>query len=199
MTMPQAHLENGDYRTDFFKDYTAIKDIAHPTVQELANPTLNLSDYLPNDGFSPKHTQEMADDDRESSPAKGQIPGQEKYDGGEMKIIDNTNRDSEGENKAAEVLTKGTKGYIVRRRGKDGTLPYEVGDVVSVYKVAVGIKTPVAKADNARQMSTISLAIDPSSREETSTVVDGGSSSSSSSSSTSSTTQSLTTQAKSKD
>lgn len=171
MTMPQAHLENGDTRTDFYQGYEAIKDIAHPTVRELAAPTLNLSDYLPNDGFNPKHSQEMADDDRESSPAKGQIPGQEKYDGGEMKIIDNTNRGTADQNKAAETLTKGTTGYIVRRRGKPGTEPYAVGDVVSVYKVAVGIKAPVAKAENSRQMSTISLAIDPSSREETSTVV----------------------------
>ena len=169
MALPKASLEDGKFLTVFV---STIADITKPTVAELKTPLVALSDYLTADGFKITHSQDFADDDREASPAVGQIPGQEKYTDGSLQVIDNTNIASET-NVAVEKLTKGTKGYIVRRRGRDNKEPFTSGDIVSVYAVTIGIRTPVAHAANARQMSTISYSADPSSQDETATVTAG--------------------------
>lgn len=167
MALPKAFLEDGKFLTVFVSN---IVDVTKPTVAELKTPLVALSDYLTADGFKITHSQDFADDDREASPAVGQIPGQEKYTDGSLQVVDNTNIASEA-NVAVEELTKGTHGYIVRRRGKDNKVPFAADDIVSVYAVTIGIKTPVAHSKNARQMSTISFSADPSSQDETAKVV----------------------------
>lgn len=164
-----AYLEDGEIRTDWVP---TIADIAHPTVAELSGAeVLLLSTYLTNsDGFKIDHTQEFVADDREAYAAAGQIPGGEKYENGVLQVIDNTNKGEGAANKAVETLIPGAEGYIVRRRGKAVDAPYEDGDVVSVYKAKIGIKTAVAHAENVRQMSTINFAADPSSKDETAIV-----------------------------
>lgn len=171
--MPQAQvpafLEDGEVRTDFVP---TIADISAPTVEELnATGNLPLSIWMTNaDGFKIDHTQDFVPDDREAYAAAGQIPGVEKFENGALQVVDNTNKGEGVPNLAVETLTKGTKGYFVRRRGKTVDEPYEAGDVVSVYAVTIGIKTAVAHGENQRQLSTISFAADPSSKDETAIV-----------------------------
>lgn len=167
--MVQAFLEDGAIRTDFVPA-GGIRDMARPTVAEL-NSTANLllSDYLINTGWKLNHTQETVEDDRESYSAAGEIPGGEKFAGGSLEVVDNLNRGDCVDNKAVETLTKGTEGYIVRRRGA-GHDPYKAGQKVSVFRVTIGIKTPVAHAKNARQLSTISFSVAPGAYDETATV-----------------------------
>ncbi|MDN5980116.1 hypothetical protein, partial [Bifidobacterium mongoliense] len=136
MALPKAFLEDGKFLTVFV---STIADVTKPTVAELKTPLVALSDYLTANGFKINHSQDFADDDREASPAVGQIPGQEKYTDGSLEVIDNTNIASEA-NVAVEKLTKGTHGYIVRRRGKDNKEPFTADDIVSVYAVTIGIK-----------------------------------------------------------
>ena len=166
-TIP-ANLEDGMLKTVFVP---TIADITNPTVSELTGPSvLDLSYYLAGDGYQLNHTQEMIDDDREGSAAVGQIPGQEKFDGGTMQLIDNTNVEG-ADNGAVETLTRGTTGFIVRRRGLPTDTPFAETQTVSVHKVTIGIKTPVAHAPNQRQMSTISCSADPGSQDETVKIV----------------------------
>ena len=168
-TIP-ANLEDGMLKTVFVP---TIADITKPTVSELTGPSvLDLSYYLAGDGYQLNHTQEMIDDDREGSAAVGQIPGQEKFDGGTMQLIDNTNVEG-ADNEAVETLTRGTTGFIVRRRGLPTDTPFAETQTVSVHKVTIGIKTPVAHAPNQRQMSTISFSADPGSQDETVKIIAG--------------------------
>lgn len=166
-----AHLEDGRVKTTFVDQ---IADIKNPTVAELtAADALDLSYWMPSDGWKLTHSQDMIDDDREGSPTVGQIPGQEKYTDGSMQLLDNLNvkvADNAEDNSAIERLTRGVQGYIVRRRGLDTDAAYAAGQIVSVYKVTIGIKTPVAHAANQRQMSVVNFTCDPSSQEETATV-----------------------------
>lgn len=165
-----ANLEDGMLKTVFV---STIADIANPTVSELTGPSvLDLSYYLAGDGYQLNHTQEMIDDDREGSETVGQIPGQDKFDGGTMQLIDNTNVDG-ADNEAVETLTRGTTGFIVRRRGLPTDTPFAETQTVSVHKVTIGIKTPVAHAPNQRQMSTISFSADPGSQDEDVQIVAG--------------------------
>lgn len=165
-----ANLEDGMLKTVFVP---TIADITKPKVSELTGPSvLDLSYYLAGDGYQLNHTQEMIDDDREGSAAVGQIPGQEKFDGGTMQLIDNTNVEG-ADNEAVETLTRGTTGFIVRRRGLPTDTPFAETQTVSVHKVTIGIKTPVAHAPNQRQMSTISFSADPGSQDETVKIIAG--------------------------
>ena len=165
-----ANLEDGMLKTVFVP---TIADITKPKVSELTGPSvLDLSYYLAGDGYQLNHTQEMIDDDREGSAAVGQIPGQEKFDGGTMQLIDNTNVEG-ADNEAVETLTRGTTGFIVRRRGLPTDTPFAETQTVSVHKVTIGIKTPVAHAPNQRQMSTISFSADPGSQDENVKIVAG--------------------------
>lgn len=161
-TIP-ANLEDGMLKTVFV---STIADITKPKVSELTGSgVLDLSYYLAGDGYQLNHTQEMIDDDREGSATVGQIPGQDKFDGGTMQVIDNTNVDG-ADNAAVETLTRGTTGFIVRRRGLPTDTDFAATQTVSVHKVTIGIKTPVAHAPNQRQMSTISFSADPGSQAE---------------------------------
>lgn len=161
-----AHLEDGRVRTIFVK---AIADVKKPTLVELTTSPLDLSYWLTSDGWKLTHSQDMIDDDREGAAAVGQIPGQEKYTDGTLQVLDNVNVKGET-NSAVEQLTAGTQGYIIRRRGVATDDDFAAGQVVSVYKVTIGIKTPVAHASNQRQMSTISFSADPGSQDETAVV-----------------------------
>lgn len=165
-----AHLEDGRVKTVFVK---TIEDVTKPTVAELTAAALDLSYWLTADGWKLDHSQDMIDDDREGAAAVGQIPGQEKYENGTLQVLDNVNiKDGQttASNEAVEKLTAGTQGYIVRRRGLPTDDAFAAGQTVSVFKVTIGIKTPVAHAANQRQMSTISFSADPSSQDETATV-----------------------------
>lgn len=167
--LPAAILEDGNILTTFVPGHGSIKDMTKPTEAELnAEANLNVSAYLTSTGWKLNHTQESIKDDREASADVGEIPGAEKYDGGSLQVINNVN--SEGyANAAIETLVKGTKGYLVRRRGA-GQSAYKAGQKVSVFKTVIGIATPVAHADNARMMSTISFSVAPGSQDETATV-----------------------------
>ena len=165
-----AHLEDGRVKTVFVK---TIKDVTKPTVSELTASALDLSYWLTADGWKLDHSQDMIDDDREGAAAVGQIPGQEKYENGTLQVLDNINikeGQSAASNDAVEQLTAGTQGYIVRRRGLPTDDAFASGQTVSVFKVTIGIKTPVAHAANQRQMSTISFSADPSSQDETAVI-----------------------------
>ncbi|MCT6839433.1 MAG: hypothetical protein M3036_17450, partial [Bifidobacteriales bacterium] len=127
--LPAAILEDGNILTTFVPGYGGIKDMANPTEAELnADANLNVSAYLTSTGWKLNHTQESIKDDREASAEVGEIPGAEKFDGGSLQVINNVN--SEGyANAAIETLVKGTKGYLVRRRGA-GQTPYKAGQKV---------------------------------------------------------------------
>lgn len=167
--LPAAILEDGNILTTFVPGHGSIKDMAKPTEEELnADGNLNVSAYLTSTGWKLNHTQESIKDDREASADVGEIPGAEKYDGGSLQVINNVNNEGYA-NAAIETLVKGTKGYLVRRRGA-GQSPYKEGQKVSVFKTVIGIVVPVAHADNARMMSTISFSVAPGSQDETATV-----------------------------
>lgn len=167
--LPAAILEDGNILTTFVPGHGSIKDMTKPTEAELnAEGNLNVSAYLTSTGWKLNHTQESIKDDREASADVGEIPGAEKYDGGSLQVINNVNNEGYA-NAAMETLVKGTKGYLVRRRGA-GQSAYKAGQKVSVFKTVIGIATPVAHADNARMMSTISFSVAPGSQDETATV-----------------------------
>lgn len=167
--LPAAILEDGNILTTFVPGHGSIKDMTKPTEAELnAEGNLNVSAYLTSTGWKLNHTQESIKDDREASADVGEIPGAEKYDGGSLQVINNVNNEGYA-NAAIETLVKGTKGYLVRRRGA-GQAAYKAGQKVSVFKTVIGIATPVAHADNARMMSTISFSVAPGSQDETATV-----------------------------
>ena len=167
--LPAAILEDGNILTTFVPGHGSIKDMTKPTEAELnAEGNLNVSAYLTSTGWKLNHTQESIKDDREASADVGEIPGAEKYDGGSLQVINNVNNEGYA-NAAIETLVKGTKGYLVRRRGA-GQSAYKAGQKVSVFKTVIGISTPVAHADNARMMSTISFSVAPGSQDETATV-----------------------------
>lgn len=174
MNKVPAHLGDGEFKTILVEE-TAIKDWTKPTPTELNNTgNIDLSSYLSATGWHLTHSQDMIDDDRESSATVGQIPGQEKYTDGSMDLIDNVNTpDAKTYNKAVDALTRGKRCWIVRRRGKTVDEPFAAGDVVSMYLATIGIKVPVAHSANSRQMSTINFSVDPISREESVTVATG--------------------------
>lgn len=162
----KAYLEDGRVKTIFVP---TIANVKKPTIVELTTDVLDLSYWLTSDGWKLTHSQDMIDDDREGAAAVGQIPGQEKYTDGTLQVLDNVNIKGET-NDAVAKLVSGATGYIVRRRGKATDDPFAAGDVVSVFPVVVGIKTPVAHAANQRQLSTISFSADPGSQDETAVV-----------------------------
>ncbi|RIY26363.1 hypothetical protein CJI51_02985, partial [Bifidobacteriaceae bacterium WP021] len=152
-----------------------IADIHKPTVAELEKAgNIDLSIYLgSHDAFSLDHSQETFNDEREAYAVAGKINGMEKYENGKLHVIDNTNtKDAEKYNEAIKTLTKGARGFFVRRRGKKASEEFVAGDVVSVFPATIGLKT--AFKDN-RQMSLINFAADPSSSDEESVVVDSAS------------------------
>lgn len=167
--LPTATIEDGNILTIFVPGFDGIKDMSKPTVAELNKPTnLNLSQYLDGTGWKLNHTQEMIKDDREASAQAGEIPGSEKFDGGSLQIVNNVN--TEEPNQAFETLRKGVQGYFVRRRNKAQTT-FEAGQTVSVFRVTIGITTPVAHAANALTKSQTSFSVAPGSYDETATVV----------------------------
>lgn len=170
-----THLAAGLHRTIWVPASNGIADIHKPTVAELEKPgNIDLSIYLgSHDAFNLDHSQETFNDEREAYAVAGKINGMEKYENGKLHVIDNTNtKDSEQYNEAIKKLTKGARGFFVRRRGKKASEEFVAGDVVSVFPATIGLKT--AFKDN-RQMSLINFAADPSSSDEESVVVDSAS------------------------
>ncbi|MFU1802435.1 hypothetical protein ACMWD3_01745 [Gardnerella swidsinskii] len=170
-----THLAAGLHRTIWVPASNGIADIHKPTVAELEKAgNIDLSIYLgSHDAFNLDHSQETFNDEREAYAVAGKINGMEKYENGKLHVIDNTNtKDSEKYNEAIKTLTKGARGFFVRRRGKKASEEFVAGDVVSVFPATIGLKT--AFKDN-RQMSLINFAADPSSSDEESVVVDSAS------------------------
>ena len=169
----KAALEDGMVKTVFLAEDP--KDLTAPTVAELSAATvLDLSYYLTSDGFALEHSQESIEDDREGAAEAGEIPGRETYTGTSLKVIDNTNQVGSDnkplENAAVTTLTKGKQGTIVRRRGKPTDDAFAAGDVVSVFPVTIGIKSPIAHAANQRQLSQINFSVRTGAQDETAVV-----------------------------
>lgn len=180
-----ASIEDGEITTLWVPD-GGIADISAPTADELNKDTnLDLSPYLTGTGWALTHGQNSTNDDREAWLSVGTIPGSDTYSNPSLQIVNNVNRangvdaDQQGSettnvpNAAFETLKRGTRGYFVRRRGVGSGEPFKAGQVVSVFKVIIGITTPVAHAANARQMSTVHFSVDPSSQDETAVVAAG--------------------------
>ncbi|MFW0893546.1 hypothetical protein ACJV45_00735 [Gardnerella sp. Marseille-Q9181] len=166
-----THLAAGLHRTIWVPATNGIADIHKPTVAELEKDgNIDLSIYLgSHDAFNLDHSQETFNDEREAYAVAGKINGMEKYENGKLHVIDNTNtKDATQYNEAIKALTKGARGFFVRRRGKKASEEFAAGDVVSVFPATIGLKT--AFKDN-RQMSLINFAADPSSSDEESVVV----------------------------
>lgn len=166
-----THLAAGLHRTIWVPATNGIADIHKPTVAELEKSgNIDLSIYLgSHDAFNLDHSQETFNDEREAYAVAGKINGMEKYENGKLHVIDNTNtKDAEQYNEAIKALTKGARGFFVRRRGKKVTEEFAAGDIVSVFPATIGLRT--AFKDN-RQMSLINFAADPSSSDEESVVV----------------------------
>lgn len=177
-----ASIEDGEITTLWVPD-GGIADIKAPTADELNKDTnLDLSPYLTGTGWSLTHGQNSTNDDREAWLSVGTIPGSDTYSNPSLQIINNVNRtssvdaDQQGSttnnvaNAAFETLKRGKRGYFVRRRGVNSGDPFKAGQVVSVFKVIIGVVTPVAHTANARQMSTVHFSVDPSSVDETAVV-----------------------------
>lgn len=167
-----AYLSEGNITTVFVPD-GGIKNIAKPTVSELsASTVVPLSPWMTvSDGFQLTHSQSTVNDDREAWSSVGTIPASDSYSNPTIRIINNVNKGEDVPNDAYKTLKRGTKGFIVRRRGKAYTEPFAAGDEVAVFKITVGVVTPVAAAQNTRQMSTVNFAVDPSSKDEGEAVV----------------------------
>jgi hypothetical protein len=167
-----AYIES-DVKTVFT---TAIADITKPTIAELTAATATeLSKWIVADGWKPTRSQDFVDHAVEGVGAVGKILGRKSFDNTEVQIYDNVNRDETTPNVAAETLTEGKSGYFVRRRSvaKAASEPFVAGDVVSVYRVAIGAKNPVAHSGNDLMQSVVSFGIDPDSVVETATVTAG--------------------------
>ncbi|MCT6839309.1 MAG: hypothetical protein M3036_16830 [Bifidobacteriales bacterium] len=167
--LPTATIEDGNILTVFVPGFDSIKDMAKPTVSELnAKTNLNVSQYLDSTGWKLNHTQEMIKDDREASAQAGEIPGSQKYDGGSLQIVNNVNTNQP--NEAFETLKEGVQGYFVRRRNA-AQASFTPGQIVSVFRVTIGITVPVAHAENNLTKSQTSFSVAPGSYDETATVV----------------------------
>lgn len=167
-----AHLSKGLLRTVWVPESAGIKDINAPTISELENSAvIELSPYMTSDGWELDHSQDSVDDDRESTATTGKILGADTFGDGAITIVDNTNTSDSGENNlVAEQLTRGSRGFFVRRRGKATTEAWKAGDKVSVIPAEIGIKSA---ADGDRLLSKISFSADPTSTDGTSVVASG--------------------------
>ena len=166
--LPTATIEDGNILTIFVPGFDGIKDMSKPTMAELnATTNLNVSQYLESAGWKLNHTQEMIKDSREASAQAGEIPGSPKFDGGSLQIVNNVNTDQP--NEAFETLKEGVQGYFVRRRNV-GQTSFKAGQIVSVFRVTIGITVPVAHADNNLTKSQTNFSVAPGSYDETATV-----------------------------
>jgi hypothetical protein len=166
-----AYLEQ-DMKTVFVK---TIANMKAPTVTELTGAeATDISKWIVSDGWHPTMKQNFEDDAREGVGTVGKIPGTLAFDNTEIQVLDNINAGVDAPNVAVTTLTEGTSGFFVRRRGPGGAgKPFASGDVVSVYRVVIAKKTPVAHAGNARQQSLIGFSIAPDAEVETATVASG--------------------------
>jgi hypothetical protein len=153
-----------------------IANIKAPKISELTGVgATDISKWITVDGWHPTMKQSFEDDAREGVGTVGKIPGVIAFDNTEIQVIDNVNAGQDVPNIAVTTLTEGTSGFFVRRRGPGGAAkPFAAGDSVSVYRVVIAKKTPVAHTGNARQMSLIGFSIAPDSiADESATVADG--------------------------
>ncbi|GAA6124172.1 hypothetical protein BPY_22800 [Bifidobacterium psychraerophilum] len=167
-----AYIES-DVKTVFTP---AIANISAPTVAELtAAAATELSKWIVADGWKPTRSQDFVDHAVEGVGSVGKIPGRKSFDNTEVQIYDNVNGGETTPNVAAETLTEGKEGYFVRRRSTAvaASSPFKAGDVVSVYRVTIGAKDPVAHSGNDLMQSVVSFGIDPDSVVETAIVATG--------------------------
>lgn len=145
---------DGKVRTDLVP---VLADPEHPTLAELnAESVVHISCYLTKDGYSFEPSQETITDERECSTQVFARPGTKSVDGATLTVIDNTNTEiEEDSNEAIDTMQEGAEMYVVRRRGKDFDLDYEVDQKLTVIPVQFGEKQPVATESNTTIRSAV--------------------------------------------
>lgn len=134
----------------------AIADIMHPRTSELEAGE-NISCYITLGGFAFSTEQAKISDPRECSAQDYEAAGRESVSDESAQVIDNTNSPYEklGMNRAVELLTQGSDGYWVRRRGLPADTPWADGQKVTVIQAQIGRKQLVAGDENSVTRSTI--------------------------------------------
>lgn len=102
----------------------------------------NLTYSFTGDGFNYSMDQAEVTDSRYTLDTDLTRPGKKK-ESLDLKYVDSTDPES-----AAAILTEGTSGFFVVRRGKDNATDWAVGDVVDVYTFTAGAQRPDAPVDN---------------------------------------------------
>lgn len=102
----------------------------------------NLTYSFTGDGFNYSVDQGEVTDSRYTLDTDLSRPGKKK-ETLDTKYVDSTDPDS-----AAQILTEGTSGFFVIRRGKDNASDWAVGDVVDVISFTAGAQRPDAPVEN---------------------------------------------------
>ena len=117
-----------------------LADPSTPTVADAAGSSaFAFACYLTNT-FDANASQDTTDDKRYCSPDVSQIAGKTTWSIGQLEYITDPQNPESVSNKAAMAMVEGSKGFIIRRMGKDvETAPELVaGDYVEVYSVTLG-------------------------------------------------------------
>lgn len=135
MTQPASVFSDGNVSVLWVPE---IDDQDNPGITELTDPAvLDLSCYLMEGGWKPNLTEDKATDNRLCSVQNFTGPGRISTD---IPIIYMSNPDSAENDEAALTLTYGSVGYLVDRRGVPRAQEYAAGDIVTIYKVKLGIQ-----------------------------------------------------------
>ncbi len=125
----------------------AISDITAPTVAEVtAVGALDVSCYLTSDGWVPGLDETTIDDERLCTQATFEQPGRYKRSL-ESKYIENPGDATY--NKAYEKFIPYTSGFVVVRRGQPNDTAFDEDDVVQVWPIKVGQRSPVPPEGNS--------------------------------------------------
>lgn len=137
-----------------------IADPKAPKVSELTGAgVVDISCYLTGDGFNPSVDQASISDPRMCSRQEYEKPGRETHTL-EVTYIDNTNSpDEDDSNVAADTLLRGSKHYVVLRRGVAYEDAFATGQKVTVWSVEAGIPQMVAPEANSVIRTTQKLFV----------------------------------------
>lgn len=134
MTQPASVFADGNVSVLWVpvveQDNPALSDLVDASV-------LDLTCYLTDEGWDPNLSEDAATDNRLCSTQNFQGPGRVTTD---MPLIYVSNPDSPSDDEAALTLTEGSVGYLVDRRGVPYTQAYAAGDIVTIYKVKLGVQ-----------------------------------------------------------
>lgn len=106
------------------------------------SPAKNLTYSFTGDGFNYSVDQAEVTDSRYTLDTDLSRPGKKK-EALDLKYVDSDDPDS-----AAQILTEGTSGFFVVRRGKDNAADWAVGDKVDVITFTAGAQRPDAPVEN---------------------------------------------------